>query len=110
MAAKNPHLRLQVFIEFRERHVQLQGIPKPQLRVTRIAAAHQQIQGCIMQVEQISGDMRADVPRPSGQEYRHFPEGESKCGVRSVSILELDLIFPHPLAENEADPPSPRLL
>ncbi len=29
IAAKNPDLRLQVFIEFRERHVQLQSIPEP---------------------------------------------------------------------------------
>ena len=51
--------------------MQLQSIPKPQLRVARIAAAHQQIQGRIMLVEQISGDMGADVPGSTGQEYRH---------------------------------------
>ena len=71
IAAKNPDFRLQIFIESRKRQVQLQGVPKPQLRVTWIAAAHQQIQGRVMLVEQIRGDMRADVPGPTGQEYCH---------------------------------------
>jgi hypothetical protein len=51
--------------------VQLQSVPKPQLRVALIAAANQQIQSGIMLVEQVSGDMRADVPGSTGQEYRH---------------------------------------
>src|SRR5208337_3357534 len=71
IAAKNPDFQLQVFVEFRKRQVQLQSIPKPQLRFARIAAAHQQIQGRVMLVEQISGDMRADVPGPTGQENCH---------------------------------------
>src|SRR5208282_1847809 len=71
IAAKNPYLRLQVFIEFRERQVQLQSLPKPQLRITRIASAHQQIQGRVILLQQIRGDMGADVPGPTGQEYCH---------------------------------------
>ncbi len=71
IAAKDPYLRLPVFVEPGKRQVQLQGLPKPQFRVARIAAAHQQIQGRVMLVEQVGGDMRADVSGPTGQEYCH---------------------------------------
>ncbi len=71
IAAKNPNLRLEVFVEFRKRHVQLQGVPQAQLCIARIATAHQQIQSRIMLFEQIGCDMRADVAGATGQEYCH---------------------------------------
>src|ERR1700686_456704 len=71
IAAKNSDLRLQVFVKFRKREVQLQRVPKTQLSITRIPATNQQIQRRIVLLEQISGDMRADVSGSTGQEYRH---------------------------------------
>src|ERR1035441_1506877 len=54
-----------------ERHVQMEGIPKPQLRIARITTAHQHIHSRIVLAEQVGSDMRADVAGRSGQEYRH---------------------------------------
>ena len=71
IAAENPYLQLEIFVELREWQVQLQGMPKPQFRVPRIAAAHQQIQGRVMLLQQIRGNMRSDVPGPTGQENCH---------------------------------------
>ena len=71
IAAKNPDLRLQVFVEPGKRQVQLQSLPKPQFRIPRIAPTHQQIQGRVMLLQQIRGDMRANVSGPTGQEYCH---------------------------------------
>ncbi len=51
--------------------MQLQGLPKAQLGIPRITAAHQQIQSRVMLLQQIRGNMRADVPGSTGQENCH---------------------------------------
>ena len=88
IAAKNSDLRLQIFVEPGERQMKLQSLPKPQFRVMGIAATHQQIQGRVMLLQQIRGDVRSDVPGPTGQEYCHvapfvpvFTAVPFSCGV-----------------------------
>ena len=71
IAAKYPDLRLQILVELGKRQVQLQRLPKPHFGVSRVAAAHQQIHGGVMPLQQIRGDMRADVPGSTGQENCH---------------------------------------
>src|SRR5438477_11853889 len=60
-----------MLVEVREIQVQLQRAPQPQLCFLRITRAHQQVQGGAMSVQQISGNVRADVYGRAGQKYRH---------------------------------------
>ncbi len=71
VAPKNPYLCLKKFVKRRKRQMQLQSLPQTQLRLARIARAHQHIQHCIVLAQQICRNMRADVAGRSGQEYRH---------------------------------------
>src|SRR5712672_2085335 len=71
VSKKNPELRLQVFVESPERHVQLHCVPQPNLRVVRIASPHQHIQRRFMLLQQISGNMRADITRSPSKKDCH---------------------------------------
>ena len=51
--------------------MQLQRLPQAHFGFVRIARAHQHIQRGAVVLQQISGDMSADVSGRAGQEYRH---------------------------------------
>ena len=71
VAAKDPHARLKVFVESREIQMQLQGLPQAARGFLRIAGAHQQVQRSAVLLQQVGGDVRADVSGGTSQEYRH---------------------------------------
>ncbi len=71
VAAKNSHPGLEVFVESRELQMQLQRLPQPARRFLRIAGANQQVQRSAVLLQQVGGDVRADVSGGTGQEYRH---------------------------------------
>ena len=60
-----------IFVEAREIHVQLQRLPQAACGLLRIARADQQIQRGAVSLQQVGGDVRADVSGGTGQEYRH---------------------------------------
>ena len=51
--------------------MELQRLPQPQAGIFLIARAHQQVQGCTVLIQQVGGEVCADVSRATGQEYRH---------------------------------------
>ena len=51
--------------------MQLRRAPESHRRFLRILAANQKIQAGAMCLQQVGGDMRANVACRSGQEYRH---------------------------------------
>ena len=61
VSAEDAHLGLQVLEETRKIQVQLQSAPQAQLRFLRIARAHQHVQSSAMCIQQIGGNMRADI-------------------------------------------------
>src|ERR1700733_1272862 len=71
IAAENPDSRLHVFEEAREFQMQLQTLPEPQLRFLWIFRAHQHVQSCAVILQQVGGDVRANVSGSPGYEYRH---------------------------------------
>ena len=71
VAAKNPHTRLEVFVEAREIQMQLQGLPQAAGSLLRVAGAHQQVQRSAVLLQQVGGHVRADVSGGTSQEYRH---------------------------------------
>src|SRR5579864_7132841 len=60
-----------MLVETREVEMKLQRAPKARGRFLCVFAANQEIQAGGMRFQQVGGDMRADVTRRSGQEYRH---------------------------------------
>jgi len=69
--AKDPDSCLQILIETRKAHVQLQGLPQAYFGFVRVARADQHIQRGAVVLQKISGNMSADVSGRAGQEYRH---------------------------------------
>ena len=68
---KNPDAGLEILVEAWEVHVQLHSVPQAERGFLRVFPAHQHVQGRAMRVQQVGRDMRANVARRSGQEYRH---------------------------------------
>src|SRR5215468_4366419 len=52
-------------------HVQLDPTPQALRRLLRVLTAHEYIQRGAMRVQQVGRNVRADIARRSGQEYRH---------------------------------------
>src|SRR5207248_114690 len=71
VSTKDTDLGLQILKEARKIQVQLQGAPKTQLRFLWIASSHKYVQRGCVSIQQISGNVRADVSGRTGQEYRH---------------------------------------
>ena len=74
-----------MFVEAREIQMQLQGLPQADCGFLRIAGANQQVQRSAVSLQQVGGDMRADVSGGTGQEYRH---------VASVGVPGLPTVAP----------------
>src|ERR1700730_12113484 len=71
ITAKDPHAGLEMLIKSREIQVQLQSLPQAEGSLLRVAGADQQVQRSTVLLEQVGGDVRADVSGGTGQEYRH---------------------------------------
>ena len=71
VAAKNPDACLQKLVKAWKVKMQLQGLPQTQFCLMRIARPHQHVERSPMVLQQIGGDMPADVSGGPGQEYRH---------------------------------------
>ena len=61
IAGENAYSRLQVLVELWKLQVQLHRTPKPHRRFLRVLAPNQQIQAGAMSVQQVGGDVRANV-------------------------------------------------
>ena len=71
ITAKNPHASLKMLVKLRKIQVQLQTLPQSESRILLIAGTDQQIQRSAVLLQQIGGDVCADVSSGTGQENRH---------------------------------------
>jgi len=71
VSAKDSDPRLQIFVEPWEVQMQLQRMPQAHLRLVRISRPYQHVQRSSVLLQQIGGDVPADVSSGPGQEYRH---------------------------------------
>src|SRR6185369_15527448 len=60
---------LQVFVKSLEIEMQLQRVPEALFRLVRIFSAHQHVNRGAEILQQVGGNMRADVSGRAGQEY-----------------------------------------
>ena len=61
ITAENPYASLKVLVKNLEIQMQLQATPQPVLGFMRITRPHQQVQRCAVFIQQIGGDMCADI-------------------------------------------------
>src|SRR6476660_3188901 len=71
VAAEDPHAGLEMLIKSREVQMQLQSLPQACRSLLRVAGTNQQVQRRAVLLQQVGGDMGADVSGRTGQEYRH---------------------------------------
>ena len=71
VSAEHTDLGLQMLVETRKIHVELECAPQPELRFLLVAGADEQVQRGAVSVKKVGGDVCADVSGRSGQEYRH---------------------------------------
>ena len=70
VAAKDPHARLEIFVEARKLQMELQRLPQPGCGFLGITGAHQYVERSAVLLQQVGRDMRANVSGRTGQEYR----------------------------------------
>lgn len=61
IAAKDSNPGLEKLIKALEAHVQLESLPEADFGLMRVSGAHQDVEGGAMLVEEIGGDVSADV-------------------------------------------------
>src|ERR1700730_151268 len=71
ITAKDPQAGLEMLIKSREIQVQWPGLQQAVRSFLRVAGADQQVQRSTVLLEQVGGNVRADVSGRTGQEYRH---------------------------------------
>ena len=71
ITAKDPHTGLEMLIKSRKLEVQLQGLPQTARGFLLVAGTHQQVQRGAVLLQQVRGDVCADVSGGTSQEYRH---------------------------------------